>query len=297
MTKRSRLARQPRRETLSPNRRHLIDTSPLAHERTRTQLIADTVANRLGLAAQDRLVHAQIAGRQHPPIGDELIARLDDDEITQHHPLDPNKPLDPLTAHASMWRHQHRQAIEGTLRADLLRDPNPSVRNDHTQKQRIAPITENQRHRTKASENRVENRQHIGADNARVRTTRNATRPGIAAAPSRGLVLSQARLLTLRRPDVWITTGRSPDGCRRFCTSRGRKRWSHSGESPRRMIPPPETRIRSTCAPHCGIPPKHGIAAGSAPSVPVGAARDPALLCAAAAGELRGKICGAWLRR
>src|ERR1022692_356146 len=105
MTKRSRLARQPRRETLSPNRRHLIDTSPLAHERTRTQLIADTVANRLGLAAQDRLIRAQIAGRQHPPIGDDLIARLDDDEIADHHLLDPDQPLYPLAAHASMWCH------------------------------------------------------------------------------------------------------------------------------------------------------------------------------------------------
>ena len=173
MAKGARLARQTLREAIRADRRDLTDARTLHDERPRAHLLADRPASRLGLAAEDRLVQAQTRSRRaraRPRRSARLgrAARGPPERPPRREPC--SRPHRARTS--PVRRDKQREPVERALRANLLRDPDARVRDDHPEEQRVAPVAEDQRHRAERREDRVEDRQHVRAHDARVRAAR-----------------------------------------------------------------------------------------------------------------------------
>ncbi len=61
---------------------------PSTHERARSNLLADQAMRGLGLSCEDRLVQAQIDGREQAPVSRHLIARREQREVADDDLLD-----------------------------------------------------------------------------------------------------------------------------------------------------------------------------------------------------------------
>ena len=64
------------------------------------------------------------------------------------------------------------QFVQFPLRPQLLPDPDPRVHEDDSEKERVAPITEDERQNAEGEENRIEWRDRIRPDDCRRRSTR-----------------------------------------------------------------------------------------------------------------------------
>src|ERR1035437_3623538 len=192
MAKGARLARQTLREAIRADRRDLTDARTLDDERPRAHLLPDRRASRLGLATEDRLIQAQLARAEHAPVRDDLLAWGEQQKVPLNDLPYGNPSCGPIAQDLPVGRDKQREAVARALRANLLRDPDARVRNDHPEEQRVAPIPEEECHRAKRREYRVEDRQHVRPHDARVRAARAP--PGRARARGqtpRRLLLAQ----------------------------------------------------------------------------------------------------------
>ena len=90
-------------------------------------------------------------------------------------------------------RHERRELVELPLGPELLPDPDPGVGDDDPEKERVAPVAEDQRQEPEREQDRVERRHGVRADDCRRRPARGRLRRLAAGGKTRrSLRLGQA---------------------------------------------------------------------------------------------------------
>ena len=105
-------------------------------------------------------------------VGDDLVTRLDAQQVARHDLVDGNGSRDPVANDGRRRRDERGEPVERALRADLLRDPDRRVRDKHAEEERVLPLSEHKRCSAGDGEDEVEDREDVGADDARVRAAR-----------------------------------------------------------------------------------------------------------------------------
>ncbi len=219
------------------------------HDRPRQRLVTVVLVDRVGLTGEHGLVDLQRAPLRDDGVGGHLVAGPEDQDVVEHHIRGRDLELLALAAHARPRGVQQSEAIELRLGAELLGASDDRVRERGEAEQRILPAAEQQKDEEATADDRVEEREHVGADDVPDAATR-VRREGVRA-PG-GDALGDLRLREPHRGvdrrgqcvDVGhgihgshpMTTPdmRAPSGCRRM----GRYGYS------RRRHPPPRTRRR-----------------------------------------------------
>ena len=142
VTERAGLAGHARCVAVGADRLHLKRARALRHERPRAHLLTDRVRDRLGLAGQDRLVQTQVAGRDQPPVGHQLVAGLDQQDVADDHLADGDQAHGAVPSHPRLRRNEQREAVQRALGPHLLGDADRRVGHDHAEEQSVAPIAE-----------------------------------------------------------------------------------------------------------------------------------------------------------
>src|SRR5450759_3661751 len=145
-----------------------IGAGSLGDERPGADGVASRAGRRFGLAGENRLVDAQINRLQENPIRNHLLAGLKESDIAHDDLRGRDRLLDAAAPYPRPRSHEQREPLQLELRSNLLRDADRRVRDNHAEKQGIAPIPERERERTKPRQNRVEDGHDVGADDARV---------------------------------------------------------------------------------------------------------------------------------
>ena len=105
-------------------------------------------------------------------VGDDLVSRLDAQQVTRRDLVDGNGSRDPVANDGCSGRDERSEAVERALRADLLRDPDRRVREQDAEEERVLPLAKHERRSAGDGEDEVEDREDVGADDARVRAAR-----------------------------------------------------------------------------------------------------------------------------
>ena len=177
MAERARLAGDPGGEAVGANGGDDVRAGSLCGERAGTHLLADDARSGLGLAGEHRLVQLQIRGGDDAAIGDHLLARFQQDEVVNDDVGHRYLVRRAVPLHPRARRHKQRELVERALGLDLLADSDRGVRDDDPQEQRVAGIAEDQRDRAEPGEDRVEHREHVRPDDARVGSARRSNGP------------------------------------------------------------------------------------------------------------------------
>jgi hypothetical protein len=172
VTELARLACDPLRVAVLADRGDLVGPCPFDGEGARAHLLALSADDRPRLAAEDRLVERQPLARDERPVGDDLVAGLDVDEVADHDLLDRDLSLLAVADDGCVRGDEGREAVERPLRAQLLRDPDRRVGDDDPEEEGVLPLREREREHAHHQQDRVEDREDVGADDARRRAAR-----------------------------------------------------------------------------------------------------------------------------
>ena len=109
------------------------------------------------------------AGVDERAVGDQLIARLDPDHVAGHHLVGGHLDHPPVADRLRARSDQQGQAVEGLLRPQLLADADRRVDDRDQPEERVGPQAERQDEDEEAADDRVEQGQDVGGDDARDR--------------------------------------------------------------------------------------------------------------------------------
>ena len=163
--------REPLGVALGADRRDLERPGALDDERPRPHLLALRPFHGCRLAGEDRFVEPEAGTREQEPVGDDLIAGCQSDEISLHHLGDMEQPRLAVPDDRRLRRHERGQRVELLLGPELLPDSDPGVRDDDPEEEGVSPVPEGQREQAERDQDRVERRQRVRPDD----------RPGRAA--------------------------------------------------------------------------------------------------------------------
>ena len=172
VAKRPRLAGDLRRVAVHADRLDGEVALALDDERSRPHLAARRPLGGQRLAGEDRLVEPQRGRRLQRPVGHDLVARLEANEVTDYHLRHRDPGGRSVPDDRRRGGDERRQPVERPLGPHLLRDPDRRVRDQHAEKERILPLAEHQRGSAGDGQDQVEEREDVGADDARVRAAR-----------------------------------------------------------------------------------------------------------------------------
>ena len=171
----------------------------------------------VGLAGQDRLVEREPVAALERPVGDDLVALLDQDEVALDDLVDVDVPRRAVAHDRGVRRDERREPVERPLRAHLLRDADAGVGDEDREEERVLRLAERERQHAEDEQDQVEDREDVGDDDALVGAARllRLGRPG--GEPALRLLLRQA----LERNESWprpqSRTGSSGDSGRMRC--------------------------------------------------------------------------------
>jgi hypothetical protein len=198
----ARLARQPGGIALRANRGDRVGADALDRERPGAHVVARFARDRFRLTGEDRLVDAQRFRLLERAVGDDLVARTDPDEIADDELLHPDDPRLRVADHRRLRRHERAETVECTLRPHLLHGPDGGVGDEHAEEERVLPLPERKCRRAGDREDQVEDREDVGANDARVRAARATLPDRPAGSAARGsLRLGQAAVRQRLRRD------------------------------------------------------------------------------------------------
>src|SRR3954451_15531117 len=172
MTEGPRLAKQPLGVALLADRGDLDEAAALDGERTGPDRLAGDATDRAGLPGQEGLVESQALRLDERPVPHHLVAGLEAEHVAVDELLNTDVALGAITNHPRSGRDEQREAVERSLRTDLLRDPDRAVGHEDPEEEGVAPVAEQQRDRAERQQDEVEDGQDVGADDARVRAAR-----------------------------------------------------------------------------------------------------------------------------
>ena len=91
---------------------HFERSGSLDHERAGSDLVAVPSVDSLRLAGQDRLVEAKIGAGQEPAVGDDLVSRREEHEVSDDDLRDVERPRRPVTHDRRPGRDERSKLIE-----------------------------------------------------------------------------------------------------------------------------------------------------------------------------------------
>jgi len=179
----------------------------LDREGARADLLAAAARDRRRLAGQDRLVDEQAFAPLERPVGDDLVARLEPDEISLDNLLDRDAALLAVADDEPGRSDERGEPVERPLRPYLLRDPDAGVRDEDDEEQRVLGVPEGERQHAEEEQDQVEEREDVGTDDARVRAARMGRSGRPRRQPPGGLLLGEpARRCGDRRHTVSVAS-------------------------------------------------------------------------------------------
>ena len=141
-------------------------------ERAREHPVSGPLADPVRLAGEQRLVDAQPARLHHRAVGDELVARLDSDDVARHDLVAAELDQAAVADHLRARRDQERELVERLLGLQLLADADARVDDRDQAEERVRPQPEREDEDEEDADDRVEERQRVGDDDARHRAAR-----------------------------------------------------------------------------------------------------------------------------
>ena len=143
------------------------------HERAGQRLVAGSLGYRMRFPRQERLVDLEPVGREDHAVDDDLRPRRRVEHVVQHHITDRDLPHGAVAHHARLRCRQDAEAVERSLRAELLHDPDRGVRHQDESEQRILDRPHDQDQHQHPAEQGVEPRQDVRANDLRDGPSRN----------------------------------------------------------------------------------------------------------------------------
>ena len=142
------------------------------HTRRRQHHIAGALSNRVVLTGQQGLVQLQRIGGEHNSIRGNLIAALEDDNVTLNQLLHRNLNALTVTHGSSGGAVQQGDAVQLKLRLVLLHKTNHHVSDNSPQEEQISPTLVHDHHGTTGTQHKVEDREQVRTHNAPQRARR-----------------------------------------------------------------------------------------------------------------------------
>ena len=194
----------------------------------RQHLVADLLHDRFRFPGEERLVDLQAVARSQQPVGDELIAGVQRDEIVETtSPIGISREL-AVAHHPRARRVEHREPVEGPLGSPLLHDPDQRIRDEHDTEQRVLQRADDDDDHEHRAEDRVETGEDVRLQDLGERATRAilgcVREPVVDPPTNRGRVEPRRRRL----------------GTHRFGIVDPRNRFGHAGTvllRPARFVP------------------------------------------------------------
>ena len=209
--------RDPPRVAVRPDRGDLERSGALEHERARPHLLARRPLDGARLAGQDRLVEPEPGRVDERAVGDDLIARREPHEVAHDEVRDVHRPRLPVAHDGRARGDERREPVELLAGAELLPDPDPGVRDEDPEEERVTPVPEDERQNPEREQDRVERRDRVGADDRGRGAACRRLRGGAARRPAcRRLRLGQAlahRARRRSRSDKRVTRAARPCRC------------------------------------------------------------------------------------
>src|SRR5829696_10501291 len=201
-----RLARDLLRVAVLAHRVELVVAGARDRERAGEHPVGRALADPVRLAGQERLVDRESARVDKRAVGDELVAGLDADDVAGddlvRRQLDDAAVADDPGAR----RDQEREPVQGLLGLQLLANPDRGVDDGDQPEKSIRPEAEREDQDEEDADDRVEQRQDVGGDDARDRAARGRLGLPEAREPARRL-LAREPLGQRRRLHCSIYTG------------------------------------------------------------------------------------------
>ena len=158
-------------------------------------------------------------------VGDDLVAGAEPDEVSDDDLRDVKRAGLAVPHDGRARRHERGQLVELPLRAKLLPDPDPRVRDDDPEEERVAPVAEDEREQTEREKDRVERRERVRPDDRprstgspAARAARAAPQAALPPPPRTGPEVTGTRLTprptrapSIRRLDLAVRLGPSGD--------------------------------------------------------------------------------------
>ena len=212
-------------------------------------------------------------------VGDQLVAGLDPDDVAGDDLVGAQLDHAAVADRLRPRRDQQRELVERLLRLQLLADPDRRVDDRDQAEERVGPQPEREDEDEEAADDRVEQRQDVGGDDARHRAAvrrlglaqprEPALAPRRSTVPGRRSPQPPLTRLDLIDDQVWRRVGRIRSGrgdqCRdasvlRHATAgqRGRRLGDASSSSGRSDVDAPRRRARSV--------PRHAVHGEQPPS-------------------------------
>ena len=147
-------------------------TGTTQHTRRRQHHIAGALSNRVVLTGQQGLVQLQRIGGEHNSIRRNLIAALEDDNVTLNQLLHRNLNALTVTHGSSGGAVQQGDAVQLKLRLVLLHKTNHHVSDNSPQEEQISPTLVHDHYGTTGTQHKVEDREQVRTHNAPQRARR-----------------------------------------------------------------------------------------------------------------------------
>jgi len=194
MAELARRARDPLRVRVRAGSGDEEGAGALEDEAPRPHLLSARARDAAGLAGQDRLVEHEAVALDEISVGRHLVAGAEPHEVAGNDLPDGDRSRLAAADDDGVRGHERGEPLELVLRPYLLPDPDSGVGDDDPEEERVAPVGEGEREDAESQQDRVEGRQHVGADDAGGRPD---VRLPVATAPRRQPPLR----LSLRKAD------------------------------------------------------------------------------------------------
>ena len=198
----------------------LVAARPGDHEAARQQAVAGPLADRLGLAGQQRLIGLKARAGPHHPVRDQLVPGAQVDQVAGDKVRDRDVLARAVADHADPRGAEHGEPVERALGAQLLRDADQRVGDEHDAEQGVLRLARDQDHGQQGTEDEVEPGQDVrpqdlgdrpaGALPAPVRQPARAPLGNLGAGQAGGRRLRHRRARRQRRGSGRVSHARSP---------------------------------------------------------------------------------------
>ena len=172
-----------------------VDTRACGGIGARVDRVAHTARHTIGLSRQDRLVDREAASLDEFAVRDDLVARLQLDDVIGHQLFGQHRAGRAVASNGCVGGNQQRQTVERVFGAQLLGDANQRIDHDHRRKQRILPRPRSDDQDHEAERDQIDQRKDVATQD---RPQRNAG--GVLALLAKGAAL----LLGLRRGETRV---------------------------------------------------------------------------------------------
>ena len=134
------------------------------HEAAGAHSLARILLHRLALAAEQRLVHLELDGREHHAVHRDLVAGRDVDDVTGHDLLGGDLADRAVADDPHAGSAHHGEPVEGDLGSQLLDDADQGVGHQDDPEQRVPVLLGGQHHQQERPEDGVEAGEDVGAE-------------------------------------------------------------------------------------------------------------------------------------